>query len=117
MGSAEKFYKDLEAIFWGCLYALRDGRSANGPYSFRILAKTLRVVLGLDKEFAGVSLSCQFPIVDRGRYQREKKDGSTRGEYFSVTCDGVLEHRVSCIGRIVSCIGRTGRRYRLAKLT
>ncbi|QKX53786.1 uncharacterized protein TRUGW13939_00866 [Talaromyces rugulosus] len=89
MGPADIFFKDLKDTFDGCLKALKDDRSDNDPFSFRMLAKTLSLVPNMNKEFAKVSLSCQFSIVDRDLYekeQEEQKDNDNKDTYWSIQC-------------------------------
>ncbi|KAK2762609.1 hypothetical protein FQN54_000782 [Arachnomyces sp. PD_36] len=77
MGPAQVFFNDLNATFNGCLETLQDDKSGNDPYGFRILARTLILVPGME-EYARVALSCQFSIVDIELYEREK--GEKEGE-------------------------------------
>ncbi|KAL2151135.1 hypothetical protein VTH82DRAFT_6233 [Thermothelomyces myriococcoides] len=52
MGPTDQFYEELDDTFRRCLRALRDNQSNNDPYSFRMLAKTLRLAPGMDSKYS-----------------------------------------------------------------
>src|SRR5690606_11033795 len=78
MGPTDQFYEELDDTFRRCLRALRDNQSNNDPYSFRMLAKTLRLAPGMDSKYAQVALSCQFSIVNQERYDKEVSEGKIK---------------------------------------
>ncbi|KAL8393203.1 hypothetical protein RB595_003124 [Gaeumannomyces hyphopodioides] len=96
MGPEKEFYHGLESTFNDCLETLSDDDSQNDPYSFRMLAKTLMLVPGMDETLAQVALSCQFSIMNPERYKEERRrdrggdtDSSSDSDsaYFTIYCD------------------------------
>lgn len=86
MGPAKAFNEELDATFYSCLKTLQDDRSDNDPYSFRMLARALTLVPGLEEQ-AQVAVSCQFSIVDRELYDTERKKNSNDDDaYWSIKC-------------------------------
>ncbi|KAI1374776.1 hypothetical protein F4677DRAFT_155902 [Hypoxylon crocopeplum] len=58
MGPTAGFYKDMNAVFTGCLGTLNDSAAENDPESFRMLAKVL-ALLAFPRE-TQVAYICQF---------------------------------------------------------
>lgn len=63
LGPACKFQDITEKVFTACIKALSDDVSCNDGDAFRLLAKVLACVPGLEK-VAQIAMSCQFSIVD-----------------------------------------------------
>jgi tetratricopeptide (TPR) repeat protein len=63
VGPPSEFQDGLEKTFTACIEALRDDEGWNDRGAFRLLAKVLACVPGLERD-AQISLSLQFSIVD-----------------------------------------------------
>ena len=72
LGPASDFQQTLVDTFDGCIEALKDTIGWNDCASFRMLAKTLSCVPGLERE-ASVAATCQMYIVDMDIYKKEKE--------------------------------------------
>lgn len=64
LGPALEFQNGMEEVFRGCVTALKDNDGWNDNPAFRLLAKTLAWVPGLERD-AQVSISLQFSCVDK----------------------------------------------------
>ncbi|KAF1813441.1 hypothetical protein P152DRAFT_457803 [Eremomyces bilateralis CBS 781.70] len=73
LGPARDFQDSLDGIFKGCVEALSDSEGWNDFPSFRMLAKSLACLPGLERD-AQIALSCQFYIVDKDIREPDKAD-------------------------------------------
>jgi hypothetical protein len=71
VGSPSEFQDGLEKTFHSCIEALKDNEGLNDRGGFRLLAKVLACVPGLEKD-AQISLSLQFSIVDQSVYKTDE---------------------------------------------
>lgn len=72
IGSLSELQDGLEKTSSACVEALRDDTGWNDCGAFRMLAKVLACVPGLERD-AQISLSLQFSMVDRDIYKAEER--------------------------------------------
>lgn len=80
IGSPIEFQGIMDQIFQTCINGLSDSLGYNDSSSFRLLAKALTCVPGLEKD-AQIALSCQYSITDPNveHYDEESSEGSGDG--------------------------------------
>jgi hypothetical protein len=74
MDPVVEFQYRLDKTFQGCIAALSDSEGWNDKPSFRILARVLACLQGLEKE-AEIAASYQFYIVNVNLRKPERRDG------------------------------------------
>ncbi|KAK3357835.1 hypothetical protein B0T25DRAFT_499441 [Lasiosphaeria hispida] len=72
LGPVAEFQATADATFRKCVETLRDDKQSNDAGSFRMLAKALSLLPGLERE-AAIAASCQLYIIDMDVYAREEK--------------------------------------------
>lgn len=78
LGPAIEFQSHMEKTFQTCIEGLTDAVGWNDSISFRLLAKVLACLEGLERE-ALIGLSCQFSIMDPDTHPGDAGDTSVAG--------------------------------------
>jgi tetratricopeptide (TPR) repeat protein len=93
LGPASEFQSGMEKIFKGCVTALTDKDGWNDSEAFRLLAKVLAWVPGLERD-AQISVSLQFSCVDKEVFktQNGSPDAGGPDETAANATNGSLEN-------------------------
>jgi hypothetical protein len=79
VGPASEFQSGMEEIFKGCVLALTDHDGWNDNPAFRLLAKVLALIPGLEMD-AQISVSLQFSCVAKEVFSTQEGSLDTAGE-------------------------------------
>jgi tetratricopeptide (TPR) repeat protein len=89
LGPALEFQKGMDKIFGKCVAALKDNDGWNDNPAFRLLAKTLAWVPGLEKD-AQISISLQFSCVDKDVFKdKNELDDAPSGDQTTTSTESM----------------------------
>jgi tetratricopeptide (TPR) repeat protein len=101
LGPAVEYHRHMQKVFQKCVDGLRDADGWNDGSSFRLLAKALAVMGGLERDVS-IAMSCQFSLVspDPAKSDGTSSESSENGDETSAAAQAEEADKPGDIGNL-----------------